>query len=328
MTQGEREFLVAVGIHGAVREGRQWRAGGIVISRTAIGRLIRGGYLTGHRGVVRRDLTQLGRRAIAQGKAPSVGVEVIARGHNTTLRGRVACATTHEALLVPSDSPRPSPDGVPVVYVVHRPHAGAPWKGYMSPVGLHIRGPGARVLDALLPPAWRAPLTSRPHTAARLVEVSDRLALIGARPTTVEEKAAEAALPLSSVRWWLRVWEEQRRRRARAYKLAAEVPAHERYLSETIRRDPAPFLAAELDAAIGKMKRDILPTFDGAARSDMAAVRPLEWFIARHREMWILEDTVSRAYPEVEAWARDVVTARRERQRQWDARLAQQRGTP
>lgn len=291
LTPEERAFLVATNLSGAERVARQWHAGDGVLARSAVGRLRRAGYLYGAPGGKHMSLSEQGRRAIAAGKAPPIGVEIQARARKRILRGRVIASGPNEATLLPLD-------GATAVYEVYRPHAGAPWKGAARPLAHYRDSPLWPMLAPVVPAIWTAPFTTEPYTLARLREVAAKLASIGTcYGQSAEEQAAMAithhyASTLAGIRAI-----------AERGDYAGDRPRNE-YLAEVIRRDPAPFDAADYAYAKQEVKRLIWP-YRGPDTRGPLTIRPLADVakdMRHHRP-----EMVQRAYEALLPWAQKVV---------------------
>ena len=179
---------------GAVRRtGRTWHVGSLTADRAQIGRLIRGGFLTGKRTGSEARITAQGRRAILPMQTPPLGAEIVFRvdGWERTKRyrhGRIVAVDAHRVVVIPRELIVER--GVPQAVEVRRPHPGAPWKGRTVTIGYYRGTPLWPAVASLLPAAWTAPVTTEPYTLERLRDVRTRLASIGAYPATTEEHAS------------------------------------------------------------------------------------------------------------------------------------------
>lgn len=304
LTPEERAFLVATNLSGAERVARQWHAGDVALARSAVGRLRRARYLYGAPGGKHMSLSEQGRRAIAAGKAPPLGVEIQARGRKRILRGRVIASGPNKATLLPLDGGkddlivRSECRFVPAVYEVRRPHAGAPWKGETHPLAHYRDSPLWLALAPVVPAIWTAPFTTEPHTLARLREVAAKLASVGTcYGQSAEEQAAMAIThhygnPLAGIRATVE----------RAY-CAGDMPRNE-YLAEVIRRDPEPFDAADYAYAEQEVKRLIWPYRGPGTRGPLTfrSLADVAKDMRHHRP-----EMVQRAYEALLPWAQKVV---------------------
>ena len=316
LTPTERAFLHAACVDGAERRGRTWRAGALTIERSEIGRLIRAGLLLGKRGGHRLTVSRAGRRAVTEGKAPPIGTEVIARGHKASLRGRVIASGPNEATLLPLDGGTWN-ETAPAVYEVRRPHAGAPWKGRAAPIGNYLDEPIWPALASIVPPIWTAPFTTEPYTLARLREVNAKRAAIGGYCRSVEEQAAAAivptyGIPLAGIRAM-----------AEGDHCLGDRPRAE-YLAEVVRRDPAPFDAADFAYALQEVKRSIMPYRHNILR-DPLLVCSLAEIAKDHRR--IRPEMLQRAYACLVPWARDVVDRDEARRAAFEAKWGKRTGS-
>jgi hypothetical protein len=262
----------------------------------------------------RARVTEQSRRALREDKAPSIGVEIIARGRRTILRGRVIASGPNTATLLPLDGGKAERyvgqevRYYPGVYEVSRPHPGAPWKGESVPLGYYLDKPIWRALASIVPPIWNAPFGSEPFTIARLREVKAKRDAVGGSPTLLEERAADVCFgtyypPFTGVR-----------RRVAREDMPPDVRA---YLAEAIRRDPAPFDAADFDHALQSVKRAIIPYRSNILR-EPGRVCSLAEITADHP--FIRPEMLQRAYACFVPWARDVMDKGEARRAAYGAR--------
>lgn len=172
-----------------VRNGREWRAGDLVLTRSDVNRLYHSGMLTGGREDGIRSLTKGARaRLKATPRFPALGSRVTFRdiGYHSHKKRRYleghVIATLNVNLIV---------NVGPVLYRLARSGNDGRWKGSQVMPGAFRDTVAWSQVQDFLPAAWFAPVVSPPHTLARLREVRSRLESIGAYwGITPEEQVA------------------------------------------------------------------------------------------------------------------------------------------
>lgn len=314
LTDDDRALLRLAAQTGLQRFGCSWTAGRSGCSHSQVRRLRKSGYLevAGERA----HATEQARRALREDKAAPIGTEIIARGHKATLRGRVVASGPNTATLLPLDGGKAERVvgqevvRYPSVYEVRRPHAGAPWKGRAAPIGNYLDEPIWPALASVVPPIWTAPFTTEPYTLARLREVNAKRAAIGGYCRSVEEQAAAAiaptySIPLAGIRAM-----------AEGDHCLGDRPRAE-YLAEVIRRDPAPFDAADFAYALQEVKRSIMP-YRRALLRDPVTMHSLAEIAKDHPH--IRPEMLQRAYACLAPWARDMTDKGEARRAAYEAR--------
>lgn len=172
------------------RRGRGWLAGPRVLSRSDVGRLCRAGMLSGRRGGSTYVLTLAAHKALkaARSRFPEVGSRVTFRdtGYSPQKTHRYV-----DGRVVAQQSTRLIVSVGNVLYELERRGSDGRWKGSLTMPGRYRGGPVWPLVQRFLPATWHLPLTTRPHTLARLREVRRRMESIGAwNGLTPEEQAS------------------------------------------------------------------------------------------------------------------------------------------